>query len=167
MPEQIFLDSEVCDFANLASGYRQYPLPRTAICRSVRRAKLIVTASHVSEGHHESERNGGFRPHPLCSNKPRRRRAAEQRDEVAPFHWPDASRAFDRKDSTPQYGRRLLRCGISIQPMSQMGQGRSFGDVCSMSELPSKAEVDPRSCDVAKVPQGDICSAASLGSIWV
>jgi hypothetical protein len=32
-----------------------------------------------------------------------------------------ASRASDRKDSTPQYGRRLLRCGV--RPMSQMGQG--------------------------------------------
>src|SRR5262245_15629688 len=69
MPEQIFLDSEVCDFASLASGYRQYPLPRTAICRSVRRAKLIVSASHVSEGHPESERNGGFRPHPYVATK--------------------------------------------------------------------------------------------------
>jgi hypothetical protein len=66
MPEQIFLDSEVRDFAHLASCYRQYPLPRTAICRPVRRAKLIVTASHVSERHHESERNGGFRLHPYA-----------------------------------------------------------------------------------------------------
>jgi hypothetical protein len=37
---------------------------------------------------------------------------------------PDASRAFDRKDSTPRFGRRLPRCGISIQPMSQLGLGR-------------------------------------------
>ena len=29
--------------------------------------------------------------------------------------------AFHRKDSTPRYGRRLPRCGISIQPMSQLG----------------------------------------------
>jgi hypothetical protein len=40
--------------------------------------------------------------------------------------------------------------------MSELGQSRSFDGVCSMSELPSKAEVDPRSCDVAKVPKGDI-----------
>src|SRR5262245_54921138 len=83
--------SEVCDFAHLALGYRQYPLPRTAICRSVRRAKLIVTAS----SHHESERNGGFSPHHLRSTKrlvppaataPPRSRAAEQRDELATPH---------------------------------------------------------------------------------
>jgi len=36
--------------------------------------------------------------------------------------------------------------------MSAVGQSRSFDGVCSMSELPSKAEVVPRSCDVAKVP---------------
>src|SRR5262249_20673030 len=34
-------------------------------------------------------------------------RAAEKRDEIAAFQT-DASRAFDRKDSTPQNGRRLL-----------------------------------------------------------
>jgi hypothetical protein len=31
-----------------------------------------------------------------------------------------------------------------------------------MSELPLKAEVDPRSCDVAKVPLSDITSAVDL-----
>jgi hypothetical protein len=33
-----------------------------------------------------------------------------------------ASRASDLKDSTPQYGGRLLRCGISIWPMSARGR---------------------------------------------
>src|SRR6266511_6312525 len=47
--------------------------------------------------------------------------------------------------------------------MSEVGQTRSFGDVCPMSALPSKADVDPRSCDVAKVPGSDICSAANCG----
>src|SRR5262249_8487360 len=32
------------------------------------------------------------------------------------------SSACAPKDSTPRYGRRLLRCEISIQPMSQLGQ---------------------------------------------
>jgi hypothetical protein len=49
---------------------------------------------------------------------------------------------------------RPLRCGISILPMTAVG--RSFGDVGSISELPLKAEVDPRSCDVAKVPKAVI-----------
>jgi hypothetical protein len=53
--------------------------------------------------------------------RPRRGRAAEQRYELAAFHCPMPSRASDRKDSTPQYGRRLLRCGISIPLMSEMG----------------------------------------------
>jgi hypothetical protein len=34
----------------------------------------------------------------------------------------------------------LLRCGISIRPMSALGQTRSFGDVGSMSGLPPKPE---------------------------
>jgi len=34
---------------------------------------------------------------------------------------PSASRRCDRKDSTSQYGRRLLHCGISIQPMTAWG----------------------------------------------
>src|SRR5262249_28077086 len=39
--------------------------------------------------------------------RPRHRRAAEQCDELAPFHS-HASRASDTKDSTPPNGRRLL-----------------------------------------------------------
>jgi hypothetical protein len=34
-------------------------------------------------------------------------RAAEQRDEIAPFHCSMPSRASGRKDSTPQYGRSV------------------------------------------------------------
>jgi hypothetical protein len=37
--------------------------------------------------------------------------------------------------------------------MSESGQTRSYGGVGLMSGLPSEAEVDPRSCDVAKVPK--------------
>jgi hypothetical protein len=39
------------------------------------------------------------------------------------------------KGSTPQYGRRLLRCRISTQLMTAQGHDRSFGDVGSMSGL--------------------------------
>jgi hypothetical protein len=42
-----------------------------------------------------------------------------------------ASRASDGKDSTA-----LLRCEISIWPMSAAGQSQSFGDVGSMSDVP-------------------------------
>jgi len=48
---------------------------------------------------------------------------------------PSASRA-QRKDSTA-----LLRSGISILPMSLVGQSRRFGDVCDMSALPPTTAV--------------------------
>src|SRR5262245_49310174 len=54
----------------------------------------------------------------LRRQRPRRRRAAEQRDELAPSHV-DPSRASDRKGST--FGRRLLRCRISIRPIVGSG----------------------------------------------
>jgi len=57
---------------------------------------------------------------PRCE-RPRGSHTAKRRDERAPLSLPDASRAFDGKNSTSRYGTRLLRCGISIQPMSQMG----------------------------------------------
>jgi hypothetical protein len=40
--------------------------------------------------------------------------------------------------------------GAATSPLGV--QTWSFDGVCSMSELPPKAEVDPPSCDVAKVP---------------
>jgi len=48
---------------------------------------------------------------------------------------PDTSRASDKKDSTPQYVRRLLRCGISIRPMTALGLGRVKTFSCKRSEL--------------------------------
>ena len=54
--------------------------------------------------------------------RPRRRRAAEQRDELAPFHCLMPPVLPTERIAHLGYGRRLLRCGISIQPMSQLGQ---------------------------------------------
>src|SRR5262249_16296640 len=62
------------------------------------------------------------------------RRAAEQRD---------ASGASVRNDSTPRYGRRLLRCGISIRPMSALGHKRTKRHLEAMSALPPKADIGP------------------------
>ena len=62
-----------------------------------------------------------------------RRRAAEKRDELAPFHVPPSSL---RKDSTPRYGRRLLRCGISIHPMTAWGHSRHFEREVGMTASP-------------------------------
>jgi hypothetical protein len=45
----------------------------------------------------------------------------------------DASGVSDRNDSTLRYGSRLLRCGISVRPMSQMVQERRIGAVRNIS----------------------------------
>ena len=72
-----------------------------------------------------SEVPGDFsRVNPLALLRPRRerprgRRAAEQRYELAVPH-------SNGKDSTSRYGTRPVRCGISIQPMSQMGHKQTF-----------------------------------------
>ena len=54
---------------------------------------------------------------------PRRCRAAEQRDELAPFHCPIPP-VLPTENSTPRYGKRLLRCGISARLMTAVGQTR-------------------------------------------
>ena len=51
------------------------------------------------------------------------------------------------------YGRRLLRCGISILAMTAWDQLRSSEDVRGTTALAPKAEVHPRSCYVAQVPE--------------
>jgi hypothetical protein len=58
----------------------------------------------------------------LRRDRPRRRRAAEQRYELA--------------DSTPKNGRRLLRCGISTLAMTAWGQILPFRDFCGAATLP-------------------------------
>src|SRR5262249_24536526 len=61
-------------------------------------------------------------PFPLALLRARRqrprRRAAEQRDELATFHYPDASRAADQKDSTSRHGRLLHPSHVSRNEMS-------------------------------------------------
>src|SRR5262249_12850295 len=52
-------------------------------------------------------RCSSYRPRGGVFERPRRRRAANERDEVAPFHCPKPSRASDRKDSTPRHGKLL------------------------------------------------------------
>jgi hypothetical protein len=61
---------------------------------------------------------------PLRRERPCRRRTAEKRDELAPFHRPMPPVLPAERVAHLSYGRRLLRCGISIQPMSQLGHSR-------------------------------------------
>jgi hypothetical protein len=51
-----------------------------------------------------------------------RRRAAKERDELAPFHYPMLPVLPTVRIAHLSYGRRLCAAGISIQPMSQMGE---------------------------------------------
>src|SRR5262249_1394058 len=52
------------------------------------------------------------------------RRAAEQRDELAPFQCPKPPVLPTEKIAHLSYDRRLLRCGISIRPLTAMGHQR-------------------------------------------
>ena len=52
--------------------------------------------------------------------------------------------------------RRLLRCGISIQPMTGPGQSRRFGDVCDTSARPPTTAVMMQAANGRKVPGRDI-----------
>src|SRR5262249_44467834 len=58
--------------------------------------------------------------------RPRSRRAADERDELAPFHCPMPPVLPTERIAHLCYGRRLLRCGISIRPMSGLGQKRTL-----------------------------------------
>src|SRR6266404_9261087 len=61
-------------------------------------------------------------PHALLRarrERPRDRRAAEQRDELAAFHCPMPPVLLTERIAHLSYGRRLLRCGISTAPMSR------------------------------------------------
>src|SRR5262249_11227578 len=104
------------DLACAAAAARTTPLApiRPAISISTRVIRLLTTPILGSEV------PGDFsRVNPLALLRAHRerpcRRAAEQRDELAPFHC-QVPPVLRTKDSTA-----LLRCGISIQPMSQMG----------------------------------------------
>ena len=61
-------------------------------------------------------------PHALallrtCGKRPSGCRAPEQRDELAPLHCLMPPVLSTDRIARPRYGRRLLRCDISIQPI--------------------------------------------------
>jgi hypothetical protein len=69
-------------------------------------------------------------PHPLglparCG-RPRSGRTAEQRDELASSHCPMPPVLPTERITHLNYGRRLLRCGISVPLMSATGSNPDF-----------------------------------------
>jgi hypothetical protein len=71
---------------------------------------------------------------------------------AAPYVHPRLSNVALAPRSLDEVGQESWHCGISIRPLTAVGQIWSIGDVCTMSAFLPKAEVDPRSCDVAQVP---------------
>src|SRR5262249_44825457 len=88
---------------------------------------------------------------------PRSSRAAEQRDELAPFHQQFLP-CFEAEDST---AGDLLHCGISGPSMSALGQERTSPAYLAMSALPLKADKAQTCWHVRFVPKADI-SANSI-----
>ena len=68
-------------------------------------------------------RDGRFAT-PKFPQAARRSRAAEQRDELAPFHCPIPPVLPTERIAHLSYRRRLLRCGISIRPNDGLGSKR-------------------------------------------
>jgi len=67
------------------------------------------------------------------------------------------------KGSTPQYGRRLLRCGISTQLMTAVGQSRRSNTSDEFAGCPLHLQSRPNFGAAANrrgVPLPDSCSAA-------
>src|SRR5262245_9667173 len=89
---------------------------RTRYCRSgidQRSTWLFRSNEHVDALH-------SLRLLRAHSQRPSRR-TAKERDERAPFHCAVHSSACAPKDSTPRYGRRLLRCEILTKLMTAVG----------------------------------------------
>src|SRR5262249_47092905 len=64
------------------------------------------------------------------------RRAAEQRDERAPFHQQFLS-CFEAEDST---GGGLPHCGISKEPLSALGQQRPVDTLAAVAPCPLRSD---------------------------
>jgi hypothetical protein len=114
--------------------------------------------------------------HTLALLRARRERppggsAAEQRDERAPVHSPMPPVLPTERIAHLSFGRRLLRCGISIRPMSAQGQfrpTRSKRDVPVCPLRPEsglhKSRCDPPLRAISSCEQSQQSSAASCQS---
>src|SRR5262249_31878504 len=86
------------------------------------------------------------------------RRRCKQCDELAPFHCLVPPVLPDGEDSTG-----LLRCGISICPMSAEGQTEKSRQRDGTAGLPSTADMLDECRHGRFVPLADICDAAKDG----
>src|SRR5262245_17110384 len=59
---------------------------------------------------------------------------------------------WKERNSTPRSGRRLLRCGISAESMTAVGQTATWRQVRATSALPPIADIRQRVRHVADVP---------------
>jgi hypothetical protein len=90
---------------------------RLATDEFIRRFLIHVLPKGLHRIHHSGLLAKGTRAANLhCSKRPRDRRAAEQRDELAPFHCQMPPVLPTERITHLSYGRRLLRCGISVRP---------------------------------------------------
>jgi hypothetical protein len=68
----------------------------------------------------------------------------------------NVSRASDRKDSTTSVRQEVLHCGISIRPMTAVGQSRSWRHVRVESVLPPTSDIGRRRWYGSFVPTAEM-----------
>jgi hypothetical protein len=113
-----------------------------------RRPATHACPQKTSSGPHVNTSALSVTPGPLCARRerPRCRRTAEQRDELASPHG-----LPQPEDHTlPHRCRNAALCTTTRRMAEMVRLGRP-ADVRCMTVLPPKAEVDPRCCSVAEV----------------
>src|SRR5262249_28588549 len=93
--------------------------PELLECCSERCEASVPLRIALGESHQHADAPHPIRPLRTRRERPRGCRAAEQPDELAPFHQQFLP-CFEAEDSTPG---NLPHCGISKQPLSAMGLG--------------------------------------------
>src|SRR6516164_10226765 len=72
--------------------------------------------------------------------RPRRRRAAEQRDEIAPFQWPMSPVLPTGRIAHLGGAGDLLHCGISSRAMAALGHSRQIDSLVTLAACPLRSE---------------------------
>jgi hypothetical protein len=135
-----------CAFRSRTSAFDQV--------RRLVRLTCLLAISHCCERRAELEKKLETRTHELDDARNQLAAISEvlqvissSPGELAPLFQAitaNASRASNRKDSTPRYGRRLLRCGISTRPITAVGHERPKDDLCVESVRLPTADIGRR-----------------------